>query len=122
MSGKFDPSERHSDAMVQAIQHAAHTVATAIREGFALMADVQAQALADLSDAITKLGVAIQAEIEALQAALAKAGVDDSAEIEQRVSQISALTNALTNSIPPATPAPAPAAPSVDTTPTPPAA
>jgi hypothetical protein len=111
MGNRFDPADRHTDATVEAIRVAAHRIATALNEGFALMADAQAQALADLSDAITKIGTAIAAEITALQNALAKQGVDDSPEIEARVSQLSALTNALTNSIPadvPPAPAPTP--------------
>jgi hypothetical protein len=58
------------------------------------------QALADLSAAVTTLGTAVAAEITALQAALAKQGVDNSPAIEKAVSNISALVNSLTNSLP----------------------
>jgi hypothetical protein len=107
-----EPAERHSDALIEAIEAAAHRIATAILEGFKSMADPQAQALADLTAAITNIGTAIAAEISALQTALAAGGVNDSPAIEAAVTNLNALTASLTASLPPAaTPAAAPATP-----------
>lgn len=105
-----EPSERHSEDTIKAIHEAAHHIATAIKEGFQLMADVEAQALADLSTAVTNIGNAITAEIAALKAALAAAQppIDHSPAIETAVSNLNALASSLTSSLPPAA-APAPA-------------
>ena len=108
----FHPDQDRHDDLMQAIHKAAHTIATAITEGFKLMADVEAQALADLSAAVTNIGTAITAEIAALQAALANnvPPVDHSPAIETAVTNLNTLAASLTASLPPATPAAAPAA------------
>jgi len=46
------------------------------------MADLEAQALADLATAVSSVGDAIAAEIAALQAALTAQGIDHSPAIE----------------------------------------
>ena len=106
-----EPSERHSDDLIQAIHEAAHLLAHTLKEGFKLMADVEAQALADLATAVTSIGTAITAEIAALQAALANnvPPVNNSPAIEAAVTNLNTLAASLTASLPPATPAPAPA-------------
>ena len=111
MTNRFDLSDRHSGETVDAIHAAARLVAHAITEGFKLMADVEAQALADLTAAVTNIGTAITAEIAALQAALANnvPPVDHSPDIEAAVTNLNNLAASLTASLPPATPAPAPA-------------
>ena len=114
MTNRFDPSDRRNGDVIEAIGHAAHTIAHALKEGFELMASVEDKALADLTAAITTLGTAITAEIAALQTALANAGVDNSPAIEKAVDNISALTNSLTNSLNPA-PATPPAASTAST-------
>jgi hypothetical protein len=93
-----EPADRHNDALVEAIDHAARHVATAITQGFAHMADAQATALADLSTAINNIADAIAAEIQALQNALNAATSvqpDDSAAIEAQVAKLTTLTAAL---------------------------
>jgi hypothetical protein len=109
MSGKFDPAERHNDAMVEAIHKAARLIATAITEGFHHMADTEAQALADLNAAVSALSDAVTAEIAALVAALAAnvPPVDHSPAIEASVAKLNDLATALKASVPPA-PTPAP--------------
>lgn len=89
-------------------------VLTRIAEGIEIMADVEAQALADLTTAVTNIGTAITAEIAALKAALAGATppVDHSPAIEAAVTNLNNLAASLTASLPPATaPAAAPATP-----------
>ena len=101
-----EPSERHSDDLIEAIGIAAHRISTAITQGFAHMADAQAKALADLNTALTDIADAISAEIAALQAALtASAQPDDSGQIEAAVTNLNALTASLKASIPAAAPA-----------------
>lgn len=96
-----EPSERHNDAVVEAIHDASRHIATAIREGFAHMADAQTKALADLDAAILSIGNAISAEIAALQEALSNSGQpDDSGQIEASVSKLNDLAAALKASIP----------------------
>lgn len=95
------PEERHTDAIIEAIQLASHHIATAIREGFHHMADAQTKALADLDAAILSIGNAISAEIAALQEALSNSGQpDDSGQIEASVSKLNDLAAALKASIP----------------------
>jgi hypothetical protein len=112
MSSRFDPADRRSDDIIEAIHAAAHVVATAITEGLKHMANAEAQALADLSAAITAIGLAITNEIGALQTALGAAGVDNSPAIEASVSKLNGLTASLTASLP-ATPPATVAAPTV---------
>ncbi len=105
-------SERHHDALCEAIGHAAHRISTAITEGFKLMASTEDQALADLSQAISDIGTAVVAEIAALQAAINNQGVNNSPAIEASVQKIKDLAATLTNSLAPQVttpPAPAPA-------------
>ena len=102
-----DPAERHNDAMVEAIHHASHRIANALTQGFKLMAD-ETQALADLTAAVTQIGTAVAAEIAALTAALAGAGVNNTPAIETAVTNLNALSASLKASLP-ATPAPTPA-------------
>src|SRR5216684_3158858 len=105
-----DPSERHSDAMVEAIHQASHRIVNALEQGFKIMAD-ETQAIADLTAAITAIGDAVTAEIAALTAGLANAGVNNSPAIETAVTNLTALTASLKASLPPATtPTPAPPA------------
>lgn len=108
-----EPTERHSDDLIAAIDRAAHTIAHALTEGFRTMADVEAQALADLTTAVSNIGTAITAEIAALKAALAASTppVDHSPAIEASVTTLNNLAASLTASLPPATPAVPPAAP-----------
>src|SRR5882724_7618835 len=96
-----DPAERHSDALVEAIGHAAHRIVHALEQGFKIMAD-EAQALVDLTASITSLTDAVTTEIAALTAALAAAGVDNSPAIETAVTNLNNLTASLKASIPPA--------------------
>ncbi len=107
-----EPSERHNDALIEAIDRAARHIAHAITEGFKHMADVEAQALADLTTAVTNIGTAITTEIAALKAALAGnvPPVDHSPAIEAAVTNLNNLAASLTASLPPATPSAAPAA------------
>lgn len=101
MSSRFDPTERRSEDLVAAIEKAAHRIATAITQGFAHMADKQAQALTDLTTAINNIGSAIAAEIAALQGALSAQGVDDSPAIETAVTNLNNLTASLKSSVAP---------------------
>jgi hypothetical protein len=94
-----EPSERHNDALIEAIQHAAHLISTAITQGFKHMADREAQALADLQSAVTDLGAAIAIEITALQNAINAQGVNNSPAIETAVSNIRSLIGGLNASI-----------------------
>lgn len=68
------------------------------------MADVEAQALADLSTAVTNLADAVTAEIQALQAALSAVTppIDHSPAIEAAVTNLNNLAASLKESIPPA--------------------
>ena len=69
MGGRFDPSERHSDELIAAIDRAAGHLAHTLREGFKLIAlhiaaaqgtdnskaiEAQAKKLHDLTDQLTK--------------------------------------------------------------------
>ena len=68
-----DPSERHSDDLIAAIDRAARTVSHAVTEGFGLLAK---------------------------QIAAASPGADNSAEIETTVKNIKALIDNLHKSLP----------------------
>lgn len=105
---RFDPADRRSEDIIGAIHAAAHAIATAITEGLKHMANAETQALADLSAAITAIGLAISNEIAALQTALGNAGVDNSPAIEASVAQLKGLTANLTASLPVTTVPPAP--------------
>lgn len=108
-------AERHNDAIIEAIDKASHRIATAITEGFIHMADVQAQALQDLSVAIANITNAITDEITALTAAIAAQGIDDSPAIESAVTNLNNLTASLKASVAPTVPAgtTSPVAPSI---------
>ena len=108
-----EPAERHNDDLIEAIGHAAHRISTAIKEGFQLMADTEAQALADLQSAITGIGTAIAAEVVALQAAMNAQGVNNSPAIEASVQKIKDMTAVLNNSLAAPVPPPPPALPEV---------
>lgn len=84
--------------------HALLAVLTRIAEGIEHMADVEAQALADLSTAVTNLADAVTAEIQALQAALSAVTppIDHSPAIEAAVTNLNNLAASLKESIPPA--------------------
>ena len=101
-----DPSERHHEAMVEAIHQASRRIVHALEQGFQIMAD-ETQALADLTAAITAIGDAVTTEIAALTAALANAGVNNSPAIETAVANLNNLTASLKASLPPA-PTPTP--------------
>jgi len=110
--------ERHSDAVVEAIHAAAHTVSRAILKGAQIMSDAQTAALADLATAVTSIADSISAEITALQAAVTAAAQnaanmqpDDSAAIEAQVSKLNDLNAALKASV--AAPAPVATSPAV---------
>jgi division protein CdvB (Snf7/Vps24/ESCRT-III family) len=114
----FHPDQERHDALIEAIGHAAHTIATAIEKGFIHMADAQTAALADLAAAVTGIADSVSAEITALQAAVTKAAQnaanmqpDDSAAIEAQVTKLNDLNAALKASVAPAAPA-TPASPS----------
>lgn len=103
-----EPADRHNDAIVEAIHAASRHIATALKEGFQLMADAQTQALADLSAAVSAMATAVTAavnEIATLIAANQNIQPDDSAAIEAQVTAIKTATAALTAAVP--TPAPA---------------
>ena len=109
---RFHQEQEQHDELITAIGRAAHLIANAIKDS----AMSEAQALADLSTAVTNLGTAITAEIAALQAALAAnvPPVDNSPAIETAVTNLNNLAASLTASIPvptppPVTPAPTPA-------------
>jgi hypothetical protein len=104
-----EPSERHNDAVIEAIQHAAHLIATTITQGFKHMADTEAQAIADLTAAVTAIGDAVATEIAALQAALTAQGTDHSPAIEASVARLNQLASDLKASAATAAP-PAPTA------------
>ena len=70
--GRFDPSDRHSDDLIAAIDHAARILNHTLREGFKLVA---------------------------LQMAAAQ-GVDNSKAIEAAAQQIKTFTDQLTKSLP----------------------
>lgn len=76
------------------------------------MANVEAQALADLQSAVTDLGAAIAKEITALQNAMNAQGVNNTPAIETSVANIRSLIGGLNASIATTT-APPPAAPAV---------
>lgn len=100
----FHPNSDRHDELVRAL----HRIATSIEKGFIHMADVEAQALADLSAAVTAIGDAVAAEIGALQTALANAGVNNSPAIEASVTQLNTLAANLKASLPAAAPTPTP--------------
>jgi hypothetical protein len=104
----FNREQDQHEAILGALHHLANT----IEKGFLDMADLQAQALADLATAVTNIGTAITAEIAALQAALAGnvPPVNDSPAIEAAVTNLNNLAASLTASLPPATAAATPAA------------
>lgn len=104
-------SERHSDAMVEAIHHAAHQISEALTKGFQHMADVEAQAIADLQTAVVAVGDAIATEIQALQAAMNNQGVNHTPEIVASTTRLNQLVSDLKTSVTP------PAAPPADTPP-----
>lgn len=105
----FNHEQDRHDALLIAIDKAAHRIATAITEGLKAMANAETQALADLSNAITAIGLAITNEIAALQTALGAAGVDNSPAIEASVTKLNSLTSSLTASLPTPPPAVVPA-------------
>lgn len=105
-----EPSERHNDAVIEAIHAASRHIASSIEKGFKHMADAQTAALADLATAVTGIADSISAEIAALQAAVTQAAQnaanmqpDDSAAIEAQVSKLNDLNAALKASVAPAT-------------------
>lgn len=100
----FNHEQDRHDALIH--------VLTRIAEGIEYMANAETQALADLSTAVTAVGTAITAEIAELKVALGNAGVDNSPEIEQRVSTLTGLAASLTASLP-ATPPAVTAAPTI---------
>lgn len=99
----FNPEHDRHVALMAALHR--------LTEGIIRMADVEAQALADLQAAITQIGAAVTAELAALKTALAGTTppVDHSPAIEAAVTNLNTLAASLTSSLPPATPAPAPA-------------
>lgn len=108
----FHPEQERHDALLEAIHRAAHLVSTAITEGFKHMADTEAQAIADLTAAVTSIADAVAGEIAALQAALSAQGVDHSPAIETAVTNLNNLTASLKASVPaPVASAPVPAPP-----------
>ena len=72
MGSRFDPGDRHSDDLVDAVNRAAHSLNHTLREGFKLVA---------------------------LQMAAAQ-GVDNSKAIEAAAQQIKTFTDQLTKSLP----------------------
>jgi IPT/TIG domain len=109
-----EPSERHSDDLIAAIDRAAHKLAHSFTEGFKLMAaavNAETQAIADLQSAITDVGTAIATEIVALQAAMNAQGVNNSPAIEASVQKIKDLTSTLNNSLAAPPPPPPPVVP-----------
>ena len=104
----MEPHERQTEALIHAIHKAAQLIATSIEKGFIHMANVEQQALDDLSAAITAIGDAVAAEIQALQAAINAQGVNNSPAIEASVAKINQLVSDLKTSVAP-TPVPAPA-------------
>lgn len=123
---RFDPElSRHED-LLEAIERASHHIATAITQGFKLMADAQTTALADLNTAVAGIADAIAGCIGALQTAVTQATQnaaniqpDDSAAIEAEVTKLNDLTTALKTAVAPpvaSPPAPMPAtSPSITT-------
>jgi hypothetical protein len=85
---RFDRDQARHEDLIEVVREASRHIATAIKEGFIHMADVEAQALADLQSAVTDLGTAIAAELVALQAAMNAQGVNNSPAIETSVSNI----------------------------------
>ncbi len=63
------------------------------------MADQEAQALADLQQAVVDLGTAVAIEINALQAAINAQGVNNSPAIEASVKNIRDLIGGLNSSV-----------------------
>lgn len=117
----FDAYQSRHEDLLGAIHDASHRIATAITEGFKHMANAEAQALADLSQAISDIGTAVVAEVAALQAAINAQGVNNSPAIEDSVQKLKDLAATLNNSLAPqvATPATPPApAPDVPAQPT----
>ena len=98
-----DPAERHTEQTVQAIHEAATAIVHALNIGFRLMAD-ETKALADLVAAVNNIATAVAAEIDALKAALAAQGVDNSPAIEASVAKLNELSAGLAASLPPAAP------------------
>ena len=77
----------------------------------------EAQALADLTQAVTDIGTAIAAEITALQNAINAQGVNNSPTIEASVANIRSLIGSLNASLkPPVVVPPAPAVASISPT------
>ena len=72
MGSRFDPGDRHSDDMIDAVNRAAHSLNHTLREGFKLVA---------------------------LQMAAAQ-GVDNSKAIEAQAKKLHDLTDQLTKSLP----------------------
>jgi hypothetical protein len=109
-----NPDSLHHDAMINAIHEASRHIALAITEGFKTMADAQAQALADLSTAVSEMAAAVTAAVNEIETLGANAGAiqpNDSAAIEAQAAAIKMATSALTAAIPaPVTPPAAPAA------------
>lgn len=95
----FHPDQDRHEALL--------CILTRIAEGIETMADAEAQALADLTTAVTNLSAAVTTEIAALTAALAATvpPLDHSPAIEAAVTNLNNLATALKASIPPA-PAP----------------
>jgi hypothetical protein len=75
MGNRFDPGDRRSDDMVEAVDRAAHSISHTLAEGFKLIA---------------------------LQIAHSASGVDNSPAIEASVKKLKAFTDSLRNSLPPA--------------------
>jgi hypothetical protein len=73
---RFDPSDRRSDDMINAVEVAAHQISHAIREGFKLVA----------------------AELKA-----SHGSVDNSAAIEASAQKLKDLTNQINQTLPPPT-------------------
>lgn len=109
----FNHEQDRHDALIAVL----HRIALALEHGVKLMS-AETQALADLANAVTAIGLAINNEIAALKAALANAGVDNSPEIEQRVTTLNTLANSLTASLPTAAPGVTPAPTITGMTPT----
>src|ERR1700743_3390563 len=95
----FDPEHDRHETLLKAL----HRIALAIEHGVKQMS-AETQALADLSNAVTAVGTAATNEIAALRAALAAQGVDNSPEIEQRVTALQNLAASLTAPLPTAAP------------------
>lgn len=106
---RFDPTERRNEDLLGAIHEATTRIVHAINQGFKLMADTEAAAIADLATAVQNIADAVAGEIAALQAAVTAAQAqlppDHSAAIQEAVTRLNDLTAALKSSVAPATPA-----------------